>query len=236
MTVAIASGSVADRTGASRFAPTTLDLVLATLIGIGLPFAAAWLFDWTGGATASLLLYYVVCCVGIVRWRRGSLDYHWPARWPWAIFLPSLVLPVLIALINIEALPRDNAALPAVLLTLIVWGGVNAACEQLAWFYVLDAWRLRWYAGVLRWVGLAVGVLLLLVLVGLIHALFWAKFLPIAEATNLTRFSIPLNLALTGAYYWLYRRSGSMWPVFVVHFLVDAQLVWIAQYSILPDL
>ena len=236
MSGAIAAAPAPERAAASRFSPTTLDLALATVIGVGLPVAAAWLFDWTGGATASLLLYYGVCCIGIVWWRRGSLDYHWPARWPWAIFLPSLALPVLIALINRDALPRQDAALPAVFLTLVVWGGINAACEQLAWFYVLDAWRLRWRAGVWRWVGLAVGGLLMLVLVGLIHALFWAKFLPIAEATSLTRFSIPLNLALTGAYYWLYRRSGSMWPVFVVHFLVDAQLVWIAQYSILLDL
>ena len=76
-------------------------------------------------------------------------------------------------------------------------GGLNAAFEQLSWFYVLDAWRDRWRDGPRRWVGL--GVLLLLVLAGLIHALFWAKFLPIAEPTELTRFSIPLNLVLTGA-------------------------------------
>lgn len=226
-------GERSDRAG---FSPSTLDLILATVIGLGLPFAAAWLLDWTGGAWASLFLYYGVCCVAVVRWRRGGLDYHRPDHWPWALFLLSLMLPAAIAAINLEALPRADATLGAVLVTLVIWGGLNAAFEQLSWFYVLDSWRLRWQAGAWRWVGLGMGVLLLLVLVGLIHALFWAKFLPIAEPTAFTRFSIPLNLALTGAYYWLYRRSGSMWPVFVVHFLVDVQLVWIARYSILPDL
>lgn len=219
-----------------RFSPTTLDLLLATGIAIALPFVAAWLLDWTGGAAASLLVYYIVCCLVVVRWRRGSLDYHWPAIWPWAIFLPSLALPVAIAAINLTALTSENAPLWEVLVTLVVWGGLNAAFEQLSWFYVLDSWRLRWRQGPVRWLGLGVGVLLLLILVGLIHALFWAAFLPTTEPTAMTRFSIPLNVVLTGAYYWLYQRSGSMWPVFVVHFLVDAQLVWIAQYSILPDL
>jgi hypothetical protein len=220
----------------ARFAPTTLDLGLAALVAIGLPFAAAWLFDWTGGALASLVLYYGVCCLAVVRWRRGRLDYHWPARWPWLIFLPSLLLPAVLAFINLEALPREGSGRTAVILTLLIWGGINAACEQLSWFYVFDSWRLRWREGVARWVGLGVGLLLTLGLIGLIHALFWAKFLPLAEQTGLTRFSLPLNMVLTGAYYWLYRRSGSMWPVFVLHFLVDAQLVWIAQYSIWPDL
>lgn len=224
-----------ERTDRARFSPDNLDLVLATIIGIGLPFAAAWFLTWTGGALVSLILYYGLCLV-LVRWRRGTIDYHWPDRWPWPIFLPSLLLPLAITVINLGALPNQGAPLAAVLLTLVVWGGLNAACEQLLWFYVLDSWRWRWRQGPQRWVGLGIGVLLLLLLVGLIHALFWARFLPVAESTALTRFSIPLNLILTGAYYWLYRRSGSMWPVFVLHFLVDAQLVWIARYSILPDL
>ncbi|MDQ3412133.1 MAG: hypothetical protein M3509_08435 [Chloroflexota bacterium] len=108
--------------GGNGFQPTNLDLALATVIAIGLPFATASLFDRTGGALASLMLYYLVCCVWVVRWRRGRLDYHWPGRWPWLIFLPSLLLPAAIAAINIEALPRAGAPLGAVVATLVVWG------------------------------------------------------------------------------------------------------------------
>ena len=218
------------------FAPDGADLLLAAGIALGLPFFAAWLLERTGGALASLMLYYLGCCIGVVRWRRGRLDYHWPSVWPWAVFLPALLLPVASAVINTGALPNPGAPVPAVLVTLLVWGGVNGACEQLVWFYVLDAWRCRWQTGGWRWLGLTAGVLLMLILVALIHILFWARFLPVGEATPLSRFSLPLNIALTGAYYWLYRRSGSMWPVAALHFLVDAQLVWIAQYSIGPDL
>jgi hypothetical protein len=50
----------------SSFRATNLDLVLATIIALGLPFACQWLFAHTGGAVASLLLYYGVCCVAVV--------------------------------------------------------------------------------------------------------------------------------------------------------------------------
>lgn len=218
------------------FAATNLDLALALAVALGLPPAVAWLFDRAGGAAASLVLYYAVCGVGLVRWRKGTLDYRRPTGWPWAFFLPSLLLPLASAAINREALPDAGAPPAGLWLTLLVWAPLNAATEQLSWFYVLDAWRNRWRRGVARKVGLAVGVASLVALVALIHALFWARFLPLTEPTPLTRFAIPLNLLLTAAYAALYYRARSLWPVFVVHLLVDAQLVLLANYSILPFL
>lgn len=230
-----AYGDAAATFGGNR--PTAnLDLAVATLVAFGLPLAAAWLFERTGGALASLALYYLVCGVALVRWRKGTLDYRWPAHWPWAIFLPSLLLPLASAAINLGALPDTGGNPLGVAATLLGWATLNGAAEQLSWFYVLNAWRNRWPTGWRRTLGLAVGVALLLVLVGLIHFLFWARFLPLAEATPLSRFAIPLNVVLTAAYAALYYRSQSLWPVFVVHTLVDAQLVLIARYSILPDL
>jgi len=229
-----------DRAGTGAFGgdfkATNLDLVLVSAVALGLPPAAAWLFDRTGGARASLVLYYGVCCLALVRWRKGTLDYHQPSHWPWAIFLPSLLLPLASATINAGALPDTGGPPHGVALTLLVWAPLNAAAEQCSWFYVLDAWRNRWPEGRRRLLATTVGALLLLLLVGLIHALFWARVLPLAEATPLRRFAIPLNAVLTLAYGLLYYRSRSMWPVFVLHLLVNAQLVLIARYSILPDL
>lgn len=56
-------------------------------------------------------------------------------------------------------------------LTILIWVPLNAAMEQLSWFYVLDAWRNRWQSGVPRWLGLIVGIVLLVILVTLIHLL-----------------------------------------------------------------
>ena len=221
------------------FAAGNLDLVLAVLVALGLPLTAAWLLDVTGGAAAGLALYYAVCCVAIVRWRRGTLGYHRVVRWPWLLFAASLITPALIATLNWQFLPRVDAPWLAVLLTLLIWAPLNAAMEQLAWFYVLDAWRFRWSTGALRWVGLAVGIVLLLALVALIHIFFWSRFLP-TSIESAPGWSVMaqqfLYYPLVASYWLLYHRSRSMWPTFVIHLLVDAQLVIIARYSLLPFL
>jgi len=218
------------------FSSTNLDLLLASAIALGLPFAAAGLLTLTGGAAASLVLYYGVCCVFVVRWRKGTLDYRWPHAWPWRWFVACLLVPLAITAVSWGAYRNLNAPRFAFLITLFGWAFLNGALEQLSWFYVLDAWRNRWPAGALHWMGLVVGVILLVTLVALIHILFWARFLPEAEPTRWSWATIPLNFILTGAYAVLYYRSRSMWPVFLVHVLTDVQLVLLAHYSILPAL
>jgi hypothetical protein len=218
------------------FRATNVDLVTASVIALGLPFATSWLYTATGGATASLILYYVVCCVIVVLWRKRTLDYQRPARWPWALLGLSLLLPLANAALNWGTLPNAHAPLWGLLVTALVWAPMNAALEQLSWFYVFDAWRNRWTAGNLRWVGLVAGALLLVTLVGLIHILFWAKFLPVATNAPLGFLTPILNLVLTAAYGALYYRSRSMWPVFIIHYLVNLQLVLIGGYSIVPYL
>jgi membrane protease YdiL (CAAX protease family) len=123
-----------------------------------------------------------------------------------------------------------------VALTALVWASINAACEQLSWLYVLDAWRNRWRSGWRRWLGLIVGIALIVTLVGLIHVLFWIRFLPTGEPTAWSWLVVPINSVMTGAFALLYYRSRSLWPTFVVHLLLDLQLVLIPLYSILPDL
>ena len=223
--------------GAARnFRGTNLDLVLATVIALGLPFAAARLFHLTGGALAALALYYGVCCVGVVLWRRKTLDYRAPARWPWGLLALCALVPLANAAINVGNFPVSHATLFGFLVTLLIWAPLNAAMEQLAWFYVFDAWRTRWSQGTLRWVGFAVGLALLLFLVAMIHIMFWLLFLPNARPNALSPLTVPINLLLTLTYGVLYYRTGSMWPVWVIHLLADAQLVILAHYSILPYL
>ncbi len=218
------------------FSAKNLDLLIASAIALGLPFATSWLYTATGGATVSLILYYVVCCVIVVLWRKRTLDYRRPARWPWLLLGLSLLLPLANAALNWGVLPNAHAPLWGLLVTALVWAPMNAALEQLSWFYVFDAWRNRWRAGNLRWAGLAVGALLLVTLVALIHILFWSKFLPVATNAPLGFLTPILNLVLTAAYGALYYRSRSMWPVFIIHYLVDLQLVLIGNYSIVPHL
>lgn len=214
----------------------TLDLILAVAVALGLPFLALGLLNLTGGALTSLLVYYGLCGALLYRWRLGALDYERPARWPWPWFVAGVALAGAITWRNWGALPDYGAPWGEVFFTAVVWGGLNAALEQYAWLYVLVAWRNRWQDGWRRWAGLVVGIALILTLVSVIHIVFWAAVLPTATATPLSWLTVPLNTALTLTYVMMYFRARSFWPTFVVHFLVDLQLVLLARYSILGQL
>lgn len=215
---------------------TNLDLALAVLVALSLSSLCAGLFAVTGGALAGLYVYYAMACVGLVYWRKGTLDYRWPQRWPWGLFLVGLAIFGLITAMNWSAYP-DNGATPIGLaLTALIWAPLNGAMEQLSWQYVLDAWRNRWPDGWKRWAGLAVGIILILTLVTLIHILFWTLFLPAKKPGASGSLDILLTTGLTAVYVGLYYRARSMWPTMIVHTLVDLQLVFLANYSILPYL
>jgi hypothetical protein len=218
------------------FVSTNLDLGLSVVIALGLPFACAWLFSLTGGALAPLYLYYVIACVLIVRWRKGSLDYGRPQRWPWALFGAGLLVTALITLNNWGNYPDYGATPLGLALTVLIWAPLNGAMEQLIWLYPLDAWRNRWRSGWQRWAGIVIGGLLFLILITLIHVIFWALFLPLTNPHPLAWASPVLNTFLAVVYAALYYRARSFWPTFVIHTLVDLQLVLLANYSILPDL
>jgi hypothetical protein len=217
------------------FQSTNLDLILATVIAAGLPFAASVVFKSTGHALFSLLLYYGVCCVGIVWWRKGTLDYGRPERWPWLLFTSGLLVSLAIAAVNAGHMPDTQGSQAGFLLTLVIWAPLNSFMEQLSWFYVLDAWRNRWTKGALRWFGLSVGIILTLTLISLIHTLFWLLFLP-SPVFSYTWVVVVLNLLQAVAMCLLYYRSGSMWLAWGVHLISDVQLVLLAHYSLLPHL
>lgn len=213
---------------------TNLDLALAAATALGLPALCAALFHITGGALAGLYVYYVLACVVLVLSRKGTLDYGWPARWPWPAFLVGLLIVAALTASNWRAYPNSGAAPLGLALTALIWAPLNGALEQLSWQYVLDAWRNRWPGGWHRKVGLAIGWLLILTFVALIHIQFWSLFLPAKLPSGLWWLDQLLTTGLTLVYVALYYRARSMWPTFVIHTLVDLQLVLLANYSILP--
>jgi hypothetical protein len=228
--------AIASSAPSTAFRAQNLDLLLAIFLAIGLPFINAWLFTWSGGhAIWGLLLYYGVCCIGIVRWRKGSLGYGRPRRWPWVIFSAGLLVDLATAVLNSGTLPNAHASPAGFALTLLLWVPLNSALEQLSWVYVLDAWRTRWQSGIMRWLGLAIGLLLMLTLIALIHLRFWLLFLPVANGP-FQMISFPLSLLLTATQIGAYYRSGSMWPTWLIHLFSDMQLVLLAHYSLFAHL
>jgi hypothetical protein len=242
---------------------SNLDLVLSVLVTFGLPISCRFLFELCGNkAWASLLLYYF-CCTVLVRWRRGTLDFTVPFppvnRKIVLLFLIGVLIAAGSAYKNYRTLvPRDDAFV-GVLLTVLIWVTLNSALEQLSWLYVLDAWRNRWrfdhtysfnskgraWRSCKQSFGTAIGYILFFALIGMQHTLFWVLFLPVPSTNSSaagagriasTLITIALNLGTAGIYSVIYREHKSVWLLWILHFLTDAQLVILGRYSIFHDL
>lgn len=219
-----------------RFQGTNLDLGLALVAALLLPVACMLLLDWAG-ALLPLALYYVIFCFLLVRWRKGSLDYVRPVGWVMPLFLFLLFLQVLTQISGAMTVEPAHDPWEGVLLTLFAWAPLNALAEQLLWVYIFDAFETRWSEKRRRLAGGIIGMLLTLFFVGMIHALFWGRFLPGFESVAPWSYIFfAAQFIITPGYLLLYRRSGSMWPIFALHIIADASLVLSAQYSIVPDL
>jgi hypothetical protein len=219
-----------------RFKATNIDLVLALVATFLLPVACMLLLNWSG-ALLPLALYYGVFCFALVYWRKGSLEYFKPISWVWPLFLFLLAIQALTQVSGALTIVPTNDDLVGVVLTLLLWVPLNAFAEQLLWVYIFDSFETRWTERRKRFIGGVIGILLTLIFVGMIHALFWGSFLPSFESVAPWSYIFfASQFIITPGYLFLYRRAGSMWPIFVIHIIADATLVLAAQYSIIPDL
>jgi hypothetical protein len=218
------------------FRATNTDLVIALAATFLLP-VVCWLLWERTGALLPLILYYGVFCVGVVLWRKGSLQYVRPRSWALPMLFSLLAIQVLAQICAALTVVPEHDPLLGVALTLVIWAPINALSEQLLWVYIFEAFQTRWAEGTGRVVGTVLGVLLTIAFVGLIHAIFWGEFLPGFESVfPLSQIFFASQFAMTVGYLFLYRRTGSMVPLFLLHIIADATLVLTAMYSIVPDL
>ncbi len=220
-----------------EFRATNLDCLLALVIAFVLPVACGLLYPLTG-AIVPLILYYGLCCIGVVKWRRGTLEYRRPKTWALPIFLMMIAMQLIqqiISLVLVKRVPSPDTV--GVFISLIVWAPLNALMEQLSWIYCYDAFASRFSKRNQRIIGNIIGIILMLSLVGLIHVFFWAKFTPEYSATS-SFFPVfmALQFATTGLYIVLYRKARSMIPLALVHIISDVGLVLLPGFSILPYL
>ncbi len=229
-------GLLSYRVDRLTFRATNSDLLIALVATFLLPVACYILLTNTG-ALLPLLLYYGVFCVGVVLWRKGSLDYGRPVAWALPLFLMLLAVQLIGQVGGVLTIVPRNDDLLGVALTLLIWVPVNALAEQLLWVYIFDAFETRWTERRKRFAGGLIGILLTLMFVGLIHALFWGEFLPSFEnVAPWSQIFFATQFILTIGYLLLYRRTGSMRPIFLIHIIADATLVLGAMYSMVPDL
>jgi len=222
---------------AIEFKPSNLDLLLAVIASIGMPLLCGFLYDFTG-SFIPILIYYVIFCIGVVKWRKKSFEYHLPQNWDWKIFIALLAIQIITQILAlIIIIPAASFDAIGFYLTLFIWAPVNSIMEQLIWIYVYDAFARRFPGTPRKNLFVVLGILLSIILVGLIHAFFWGKFLPgFNHIAPFYQIFFVLQLIITPGYILLYTRTRSILPIALIHIISDVALVIGAGYSILPSL
>lgn len=215
--------------------PGKPDLFLSALVAALLPVAAGFLYSRTG-AFLPLLLYYGLSW-GLVKWRRGAIGYRnaFPSRVPFffylniGVILGCLVCAYLSPIINPDIDPIGT------LFTALLWAPLNAATEQILWIYICEAWDL--FPTKARIPFRLTGLLLFLAFVGLIHAVFWARFLHIVDSGTFWGILFVILTSLSGFLHLVvWRKSHQMVFTFIPHLLLNLLPVFWTHYSIVPHL
>ena len=215
--------------------PARFDLLLAAGIALAFPFAAGFLYDATG-AFLPMLLYYGLAW-GMAKWRRGATGYGnpFPARPPRAFYINVGLILAGLACAWLSPIVHPTAAPLGVLLTALIWAPLNAASEQILWIYIFDAWDL--YPQQLRIGYRLLGLLFFSAFVGLIHALFWVKFLHTVQDSTVFGAIFIVITSLTGFIHIIvWRQSRQMVFTFIPHLLLNLLPLFWTNYSILPYL
>ena len=229
----------ADRLSASavvaRWRPTRLDLTISLAVAPLLPLIAGFLYRRTG-ALIPMVLYYGLAWA-LVMWRRGSSGYGnpRPAKITGYFYLNVFVIIACLVSAYLARIRYPAGDATGILVTALVWAPINAASEQLLWIYLFESWDLypEKPSPAFRFVGL----LLFLVFVGLIHALFWARFLTTVDPSGVLGAVFIVLTSLSGFLHLVvWRKSNHMILTFIPHFMLNLIPLFWTGYSMLPYL
>lgn len=219
----------------TQWHPKKLDLYLAVLVAFLLPLFAGLLYGLTG-ALLPMLLYYGLAW-GIVKWRRKSSGYFnlFPKRITayFYVNLGVILTSLICAYLARNQFTSNNSI--GILITALIWAPLNASSEQLLWIYLFESWDL--YPAKPRPVYRLVGLVLFAAFVGLIHTMFWAKFLETVDPKQLFGIAFILLTTVSGFLHLVvWRKSNQMTLTFIPHFLLNVVPIFWTNYSILPYL
>ena len=231
------------------FKSNYIDIIIATIITFALPISCR-IIEQNIGALIPLLIYYS-CCIFVVRFRRGTFNYNIPKNnkyfWIYTIFIPLLILIAAqqIIVYDIVIISQSSNNNPYQwLYTLFIWCPINASLEQLLWVYIYDAFACidikHKYksSNLFEYIFIILGLIMSLAFVGMIHALFWTNFLMKFDENKTPWYQLFLSIKFMTifGYIVIFKISGSILPLFVLHIITDCNSVIAARYSILPHL
>ncbi|MBI9050112.1 MAG: hypothetical protein JEZ00_11875 [Anaerolineaceae bacterium] len=219
----------------AQWHPKKLDLALAVLIALLLPLVAGLLYGLTG-ALLPMLLYYGLAW-GIVKWRRGSTGYFNPFPKKITPFfyvnLGVILCSLIFAYLARNQFSDSNSI--GILITVLIWAPLNAASEQLLWIYLFESWDL--YPAKPRPAFRLIGLTLFTAFVGLIHTMFWAKFLDTVDPKQIFGLAFILLTTVSGFLHLVvWRKSNQMILTFIPHFMLNLIPIFWTNYAILPFL
>ncbi|MBW6475031.1 MAG: hypothetical protein K0B14_18030 [Anaerolineaceae bacterium] len=219
----------------AKWQPKKLDLGLSALIAFLLPIIAGQLYGLTG-ALIPMLLYYGLAW-GLVKWRRRSTGYFNPFPKRITIFfyinVGIIISSLICAYLARNTFPGSN--LTGIMFTALVWAPMNAASEQLLWIYIFEAWDLFPTKQNLGY--RLVGLILFSAFVGMIHTMYWAKFLTTVDEKLVFGVLFILLTSVSGFLHLVvWRKSNHMIFTFIPHFLLNLIPIFWTGYSILPFL
>ena len=224
-----------------QWKPISKDLVLSTIIAVGFPFLAQWLYNLSG-ALLPMILYYGLAW-GIVKWRRGETGYFRKIKkknlaYFWINTGVIVVGLVLAYFARVEVEDPDPLG---VSLTALIWAPLNASSEQLLWIYIFESWDLyrkeneedSKNTSVFRIIGL----ILFTVFVGTIHTFFWVKFLHTVNPAVVAGAIFVVITSISGYLHIIvWRKTKHMIFTFIPHLLLNLFPLFWTGYSMLPYL
>lgn len=214
--------------------PSRVDLVLSVVIAFSLPATAGWLYD-KKGALIPMLIYYALAW-GLVKLRRGTVGYLTPISKPPVWFYINLgVILTSLVFARMSPVKVEKVSPAGVLFTALVWAFANASTEQILWLYLFDSWDL--YPKKTRAGYRVTGLLLFATFVGLIHTMFWTKFLQVVQPNTTAGVIFVLMTTISGfLHIAVWRSSGQMIFTFIPHLILNLGPLFWTGYSILPYL
>jgi hypothetical protein len=227
--------SIQGLSSSQKWQPKKIDLAIAAVTAVIFPIIAGLLYGTTG-ALLPMVLYYGIAW-SLIKWRRGSTGYFNPFPKTVSVFFYLNVGVILFSLVC-AYLARNifpNKEFFGILITALIWAPLNAASEQLLWIYIFEAWDL--YPSKSKLGYRLVGLILFSAFVGMIHTMYWAKFLTTVDSHQVFGVIFVILTSVSGFLHLVvWRKTNQMIFTFIPHFLLNLIPIFWTGYSILPFL
>ncbi|MBN2658175.1 MAG: hypothetical protein JXR86_14035 [Spirochaetales bacterium] len=220
--------------------PGKTDLFLSAAIALLFPAAAGFLLTKTGALLPMLLYYGAAWCLSYLRRGKSGYELKNPDKPPLWFYINTGVIMITLIIAYAARIESTDSTIWGLLFTGLIWTTANASSKQLLWIYIFDSWDLygrEKTSRTGRYMKRGAGLLLFSFFVGMIHALYWGRFLHTVNPGGSLGILFIAATSLSGyLHIVVWRKSGNMLYTFIPHFLLNLFPLFWTGYSIVPFL